>query len=134
VCRRIYTNITDCNFVRVVLRLHRCDLRAARDGAKSCQQFSGRKSFRQVIVRPDFESDDAVGFVSQRCEHQNRHNRELPNLFENLKTVSFRQHYVENYGLEIVVFDLFQALRSGVRRFYFKTEGREIIFGGRAKL
>ena len=68
---------------------------AAQHGVDAGQQLARIEGFRQIVVGPHFQSDDAVDLVALGGEHDNRHGGFLADLAADVDAVHPRQHEVE---------------------------------------
>ena len=81
------------------IRLRRHHLDATEHGPDAGQKLTHGKRFREIIVGPDFEADDAVDLLTFGGEQENRHGRLRSQRAADLETVDAWQHDVEYHGL-----------------------------------
>jgi hypothetical protein len=72
---------------------------ASGDGAQSGEQFAGRGGFGEVIVSPDFEADDAIGFIAAGGEHEDGDVGVPADLLERFEAVEAGEHDIEDHGV-----------------------------------
>jgi len=95
---------------RGILRVHASRIRAApRRGCTEASQhrlhprhqLAGLEGLGQVVVSAHFQAHHAIGQLSTRRQHDDRHLATLPDPATDLETVHLRQHDVENRRIEI---------------------------------
>src|SRR5229473_754120 len=74
------------------------DLLPAQNGADACEQFSETERFDDVIVRAEFETDDAIDFVGAMTGgDDNRNIRVRPDLSQEIQPVILTKPQIQNY-------------------------------------
>ena len=82
---------------------------AAQNGAHAGHQFARIERLGQIIVRAEFQADDAVHVVGARGEHEHRHAALFAQPPEDFEAVHTGQHDVQDYQVEAAVQGAFQA-------------------------
>ena len=76
---------------------------AAQDGANASQQFPRLEWLGQIIVRPQFQTNDAVHGIALGGQHQYRHLRRSAwhgaYAAADLKPIHVRQHQIQNHQI-----------------------------------
>lgn len=88
------------------------------------EQFAGRECFRQIIVRTHLETDDAIGFITPRREHQNGDLAARPNSFQDFEPVDAGQHDIEDHCMPVFVRRgcAIDTVETGMHRDHIETE------------
>lgn len=107
---------------------------AAGDGAKAGEQFARRKCFGQIIVRADFEADDAVRLLAAAGEHEDRRVRGAAEFFEDLEAIHAREHDIEDDGVGSFAEGEFEAVGAGVGQGNVVAHRHEIFADEAAEL
>ena len=85
---------------------------ATDDRADPGQKLARVERLRQIIVGADLESDDPVGLVAARRQHQDRRLRPDANSPADFEPVDVRQHHVEDDRVECSAVDRLQAVTA----------------------
>lgn len=83
---------------------------ASDDRAKAGKEFPGRKSLRDVVIRSEFETGDAVTRFAPPGKHENRNGRLLTDAAQDSESVQAGQHHIKDDGREVAVERFFEAL------------------------
>ena len=82
------------------LRRARRSPAAAQNGADARLQLARVEGLGEIVVGPNFESDDAVDVLAARGQHKDRRLGAGAKYATDLEPVDIRQHHVENDGVE----------------------------------
>jgi hypothetical protein len=72
---------------------------AAQHGADARQQLSGVERLGDVIIRPQFQPDDAIGFLGHGGEHDDRHIGFRAEPAGEIQPALPRQHQIQHHEL-----------------------------------
>ena len=93
----------------------RLGLDAPKDGAEAREQLARRERLGDVVVGAELETDDAVGLVALRGEHEHGHVALRADALADLEPVDARHHHVEEHGVDAALLEHRQPLLSVAR-------------------
>ena len=84
-------------------------MRAAQDGAQARGEFAGVEGLGQIVIGAGFQTQDAVGIVAARRQHQYGHARLAAQTTKHLEAAQTGKHHVEDNHVEAARQSAFEA-------------------------
>ena len=99
---------------------------APQHGLQPCHQFARLERLGQIVIRPQFQPDHAVHHVAPCRQHHDRQFALAPDGAAQFEAVHFRQHHVEDGGIETAGTQQAQSFRGCKRLHQFQPKTTEI--------
>src|SRR5262245_36646675 len=126
----------DAHYARAAVDLEPAEAQAVRrtrtlppaqDRSQAREQLARIERLRQVVVRAELETDDAVRGLAARGQHQDRDVGGSPDLAAHGEAVPVGQHEVEDERVERLAFERGEPVRGGLVCGHAKARLREIF-------
>ena len=99
----------------------------AQDRAQPRQQLARAEGLGEVIVGAELESDDAIGLLAARGEHQDREIGSGPHAATHLEAIEIGEHHVEDQGVDPAARGAREPARAVATRRHLETRRAEIL-------